>query len=564
MKYSPQQQQVIDFVINKTGNLVVEAAPGSGKTTTAFAALAKYVEKHPSHLAGYMAFNNSIQNEAKESYPLLAENVHGIHKYFYALLRKATGISKYNVYVNNGKTKYWQLAYAALSRSGGYDKKAASAAYDYANAVSLIRACRLDLSNPESYQWFLALYPKINSGVIDFCRILMIFGDIFALPNPARSYRLNEIKNTPVEVALKHGVNPDELESSYKRIISDKVIESSKKKYFSWITGNPVIDFVDMIALPLDMGVVQPEFNLLICDESQDFSRLYGEAVRAASRRLVIIGDSKQSLYLFAGAASNSMEDLRDQNEATELPLSVSFRCPTSHIEYAQVLNPNVDVFPENPAGEIVSLESLDHLVSILSETTSPSSLVMGRTNIQLIRVAMRLFANSIPFNYLGTDFVKDIMRVVDPIYLDDDSKPLKSVLFLDSLETWYKASLHDLIEKKAPRQLIEILTDTYTSLAEIYMYAVSIGKTEYHDFKQLVYSILSPKHSNATIVLSTIHKAKGREAAETVVLDEQTLPFFRSDSTEEEEQQEVNAAYVALTRCTTKHQSTMYFAPTE
>ncbi len=69
-------------------------------------------------------------------------------------------------------------------------------------------------------------------------------------------------------------------------------------------------------------------------DEAQDLNTCQTEiAIKLGKKgRILGVGDPKQSVYGFAGADCNSYENFRTRINAIELPLSIRYRCPWSHI----------------------------------------------------------------------------------------------------------------------------------------------------------------------------------------------------------------------------------------
>lgn len=77
----------------------------------------------------------------------------------------------------------------------------------------------------------------------------------------------------------------------------------------------------------------------ILIDEAQDLSPLQHKLLKrfvSVGTSLIIIGDPNQSIFEWAGAASDSYAKLIGQFNCKVLPLSQSFRCGKNIIEYAQ------------------------------------------------------------------------------------------------------------------------------------------------------------------------------------------------------------------------------------
>jgi len=80
---SPQQKAVFEHIINRRGNLIIEATAGSGKTTTIVEAC-KFI--HPSERILFLAFNKKIVEELKTRLPQYVDCA-TFHAWCYKALR---------------------------------------------------------------------------------------------------------------------------------------------------------------------------------------------------------------------------------------------------------------------------------------------------------------------------------------------------------------------------------------------------------------------------------------------------------------------------------------------
>ena len=61
--------------------------------------------------------------------------------------------------------------------------------------------------------------------------------------------------------------------------------------------------------------------------------------------RYIFCGDKFQSIYGFAGVNSESINDIIEDFKCVEMPLSICYRCPKSHIKLAQKLVKTIKPF---------------------------------------------------------------------------------------------------------------------------------------------------------------------------------------------------------------------------
>lgn len=124
----------------------------------------------------------------------------------------------------------------------------------------------------------------------------------------------------------------DEVPSELAEELTDTVLFRSIKAAYS---GN--IDFNDQVYMPALFGGSFPKFPLVLIDEAQDLSPVNHEMLgKLKHSRLIAVGDPWQSIYGFRGAVRQGMTRLRERFSMLEADLSVSFRCPEVIVRNAQ------------------------------------------------------------------------------------------------------------------------------------------------------------------------------------------------------------------------------------
>jgi DNA helicase II / ATP-dependent DNA helicase PcrA len=73
--------------------------------------------------------------------------------------------------------------------------------------------------------------------------------------------------------------------------------------------------------------------------------------VMDANSRAAIFGDRRQALYSWAGADEHSMDNLQRSLNCKSFPLSISYRCAKSIVREAQKLEPSIEWSPDAPEG---------------------------------------------------------------------------------------------------------------------------------------------------------------------------------------------------------------------
>lgn len=107
-----------------------------------------------------------------------------------------------------------------------------------------------------------------------------------------------------------------------------------------WSTKNTsVIDFDDMLYLPVVLDLPFRSWDWLFVDEAQDTNDIQLHILRqslAHDSRIVAVGDRHQAIYGFRGANFDAMDRITAAFDALTLNLSISYRCSQSVAKEAQ------------------------------------------------------------------------------------------------------------------------------------------------------------------------------------------------------------------------------------
>ncbi len=117
--------------------------------------------------------------------------------------------------------------------------------------------------------------------------------------------------------------------------IAQETLERSVAK------GREVIDFDDMLYLPLLHGASFDKKNYIFIDEAQDTNGVQRELIKRMLAapphgRLIAVGDPSQAIYGFRGADATAMQTMREEFQMKVLQLSVCHRCSQSVVEEAR------------------------------------------------------------------------------------------------------------------------------------------------------------------------------------------------------------------------------------
>ncbi len=275
------------------------------------------------------------------------------------------------------------------------------------------------------------------------------------------------------------------------------------------------IDYNDQIYMPALFGGTFPRFPLVMVDEAQDLSPVnHAMLEKLAKGRCIAVGDPWQAIYQFRGAVSNGMVAIKERYSCSSLDLSVSFRCPSAIVEYAQRRVPHFKW--SRLGGNVSHPDSLDPS-SILDH-----SAIICRNNAPLFKVALRLLGAGRAVSVAGSDIGPKLIALMKKLGPEDTRKD--SVLSM--IDDWLAERLAR--ESKTAQDLADCMK-VFASFGESLGQAIAYAE---HLFAQ-----------KGAIRLLTGHKAKGLEWNNVIHLD----PWLtQKDPTNEQDQ---NLWYVITTR---------------
>ncbi len=298
---------------------------------------------------------------------------------------------------------------------------------------------------------------------------------------------------------------PDELTAD----LIDKVLKRSIQ-----LSYEGTIDYNDQVYMPALFGGTFPKYPLVLVDEYQDLSPVnHALLERLARGRIIGVGDPYQNIYGFRGAAASGMSDAIAHYRMTNLPLSVSFRCPSEIVKHVHWRVPR---FRWLTTGGSVECPKRFQVGDLPKEST-----IICRNNAPLFRCAMQLLASGRSISVSGSDIgprLTNIMRRLGPETMGREA-------VIASIEEW-----------RADR--LERESKTADDIADCMLVFAAHGNN-------LQQAIAYAEHlftQRGRIQLTTGHKAKGLEWSYVLHLDPWLVRRDRSE-------QDMNLDYVISTR---------------
>lgn len=294
-----------------------------------------------------------------------------------------------------------------------------------------------------------------------------------------------------------------------------------------------VVDYADMIFLPVAMGWIRPWFDMVVVDEAQDMTETQLEIAGGACRRggrICVVGDDRQAIYGFRGADSGSLDRLKDQLCAAELGLTVTYRCGSSIVALARELVPDFTAAPGAAAGEIVRCDD-----ERMMDDVREGDFVISRKNAPLVAVCMGLLKRGMRARVRGRDVGRGVVALIRRLRAPTvaDVAPR-----LEQYVAREEAKAQKLSEA-AREARVEFVRDQ----AAIVL-ALCEGAATVAELTARVEELFTDDATRAAVMCSTVHRAKGLEADRVFLLQ----GTFRPGDGEE-----ANIRYVAITRAKTR-----------
>jgi UvrD-like helicase C-terminal domain/UvrD/REP helicase N-terminal domain len=262
--------------------------------------------------------------------------------------------------------------------------------------------------------------------------------------------------------------------------------------------------------------------DFILLDEAQDTNPVVLEVLRRQQAQLVYVGDRWQQIYEWRGAV-NAMESMQTDHAVS---LTQSFRFGAAIASEASNILQRL--------GETEALVGNPALSSRVGPCTPDT--ILARTNANVMKALIdALQANRIPHLVGGTGELMEMLRGVADL---KDNLPCNTVPDLFGFENWQQVL--DFSKTQEGEHLV-----TFVNLVE------TLGE------RRLMWALnRSVDEDKADLVLSTAHKAKGREWDNVQLTDDflksRPAKSDRPEDTLKRDQEyaaELRLLYVAITR---------------
>jgi superfamily I DNA/RNA helicase len=319
---------------------------------------------------------------------------------------------------------------------------------------------------------------------------------------------------------------------------TERVIETALEVLRRSARKTGMCDFDDMLWLPYVLDARFPSCDWFFFDEVQDLNRVQHRLIprMCPSGRVVAVGDSRQAIYAFRGADARSMANLerklsRSPLGVKKLPLTVTFRCPVSHVLLANELVPDLQARPGAPEGVIRRGVPVEQCIA----EVLPGDRVLCPFNAPVISAALKLIATRRRALVLGRAVGQSLLEIVR------DCGNARTIADLShGVTRWRDRELKRLEDMDGVDDLKQSVQDRHNGLQAVLRSCRCPAEVE-----PCINDLFADKDAAGAVIFSTVHRAKGSEAERIWLIDTPS----RQPTTDWEARQQENLRYVALTR---------------
>lgn len=489
------QAPILDAVRDTTDNLFVNAVAGSGKSAT-LKMIAELLYNKDSYEQDILAcaFNSHI---VKDLTPKMPPNTK-------VCTMHSLGFEAWRAYRQGSKVKVDQF------KTGNVLAKF----HDMNDSDSKARYFKWRSPISKIISLFKAHGPSLFPNSINLNKIINL--------------TTMEIKSTVESLIEEYDIKMPKLKHYEEDIFWNRLNET----WNSSLQMLDIIDFDDMIYLPVLHQVPIKRFRLALFDEFQDMNPVQIDFALMLQSRTVAVGDPKQSIYAFRGADIRAIQNYIKRTNAVEMPLSVCYRCAKSIVAEAKKYVPQIEPAPNAIRGSVQRIK-----IGEYRKLLHDGDYVLCRCTAPLVSECLGLIREGRKATVKGRDIGAKLIETIEEIA----SKQATTQFFYQELMAYQIKKMVGLERANREIEIIQ-LTDRVDTLVVLIE-----GCETVQEMIVRINSIFSDD-TCVGITFCTVHKAKGLESRNVFIIEPDLMPHPQA-KTESAKEQEKNIMYVAITR---------------
>lgn len=517
----------LEPVTKTSGNIMVQAAPGAGKTTLiVMVSMLVNFMKNIGVIRDYpraVALAHMRQNRAMlESYLPEWTDKKTVHKLGWDLCRKMS--SRYTV----AKWKIANITHSVLKQH-------------YPMGVMLLDEDNTLRRRPnEELYWSLSRFiANLITSLVDPANIAGIEW-LYDRYMPEIAGITEDFRETII-----HTIAPDVL----------RAVDANRKE-----AG--FLSFEEQVTVPIRARWFNHQYDIAFIDEGQDLSPAQQIIVERIAKYKFVVGDRNQAIMQFAGGDREAWERMSFILDAAVLTMPITQRCPVQVVGYLQALFPEVVPREDAPEGEIEVLKSDE---AFLAYADKPATGIVCRTHADVAEAYVSLMRADVktPIIVLGSDVYGIVKQTVNAMSrIKSIVLPFNNENFSLYLNAWFMGEMD-----KAKQQKLQAQRDLKVSEAKQAANTVTLLFNFFQpDTPQQLTELVGlrfgtepdaivhkQKQFKSSIVVGTCHMWKGLETKHVIVYRTENYLQHRGSTAQEEE-----VLFVAMSRS----QDTLAFYP--
>ena len=369
--WSKYQNEIFRFVETGTGNAIVEAVAGSGKSTTIVEALSRVPASQSSI---FLAFNKSIAEELK-----------------------ARGV--------NART-FHSLTYGPVTKSRNVRT---------IDADKIKKLCKQHLKGSDEF-----IYGSFICKLVGLARQ----AGIGCLVHDVESEWLALVDHHDLELDNENGNLARAVE------LSREMLDISNQSQMVDFDDLLYLAVKDGLVLPKFFFVFVDE-----AQDTNAIQRALLRKIMGPKSRMVAVGDPAQAIYGFRGADSDSLGLIGKEFNCISLPLTVSYRCPTAVVAHARKWVSHIEAADDAPVGEVIdfgtSWKLQDYAPGDLVVCRTTAHLIQLAFRMMKARIPARVMGREIGqglkslINKMGASSIDQLIEKLDKWALREIEKAL-------------------------------------------------------------------------------------------------------------------------------------------
>ena len=531
---SEQQSAIIDWCVSGSGNLLIQAYAGCGKSQTLLMMLP--------FLSGTVlmaAFNKSAQQH---------------------LEKKVRDLGLENVEV-----KTIHAAGLAAFKYGGGSRTAQIESNKVRLLIEELSAKDAVYSQYEQFLFKLVGYAKrAGIGIL--------------VDDDTDDAWMELIDYYSVDDELPSG--SDKTSDEHEKLLTRLIGYARSVYQLSLDRCKEEIDFDDMLAACLYYKCRFRQYDWILVDEVQDISAIHREILIRMLKpggRMIGVGDFRQCIYVFCGTTHDAMDILKERMNMQTLPLSVTYRCPQRVVEIANQWVPDLEAHESTGVGIVRSVQldpkpclvcggsgrsvsdsKVDGICQTCqgsgksgpgfwdeAHTLGPDSAIICRNNRPIVELAYQLLRKGIPCQIEGRDFGASLVKLCQRWKTRElDVLEDKLSVYRDTEAAKWRLKRNE--ERAAS---VEDKIDTLITLLDAVR---ASGKSKVADLISRIQTMFGDSDATVkpkTLVLSSVHRFKGQQRERIYILGRNRYMPSRWARQPHDIRSEENVEYVAVTR---------------